>query len=293
MYRLGAINTAGCCNQKIGVLQPKMWCCNLFCNVFCNLYCNVAASTCPGMNIFTLLKSDWHTTATNPASTRTLYRWSVETPVLVGHTDLTALLAVLRRATSSEATGPLNALLHHATTDPLARRVLLEAFTPCLANRVARRRLSGDDLADYATEILTGLLRGIDRAATSGPHGFPATMIRRSIDQADRDWNVRHNRLPELLPIIDDATPGNVLLAPLEGDGLRPTRADRLMATLVAAVQAGVVTVEDASFVARSIVNGEPARIEAARRCYTERALQKRLQRTVTVLARHHQTLAA
>ena len=65
------------------------------------------------------------------------------------------------------------------------------------------------------------------------------------------------------------------------------------MATLVDAVQAGAVTVEDASFVARSIVNGEPARIEAARRCYTERALQKRLQRTVTVLARHHQTLAA
>ncbi len=245
------------------------------------------------VNIFQQLHSDFQTTATNRTARRTLHELATTTAALAGHTDFAAVVSHLKRAEPATSTAMLNALLQHSPTVPLARRTVMEAFVPVVANRVARRQSSEPDMDDYIAEMLAALLVAIDRTAATAPHAYPATMIRRGIDRADHEWVQRRTKQPDLLPLIDDTINGRLLITEPDGNALRPTRADKLIGALIEAVHDGAVTTEDASFVARSIINGEPARIEAARRHYTERTLQKRLHRTVTVLARHYETTAA
>jgi hypothetical protein len=244
------------------------------------------------VNIFQQLDSDFQSTATNRTSRTTLQRLANITPALAGYNDFASVVVHLKRDTST-GTAILNALLQHSPTVPLARRTILEAFIPVIVNREARRRSSEPDMDDYIAEMLAALLVAIDRTAATAPHTYPATMIRRGIDRADHEWVQRRTKQPDLLPLIDDAIDGRLLITEPDGNALRPTRADQLICALIEAVHDGAVSTEDASFVARTIINGEPARIEAARRHYTERTLQKRLHRTVTVLAHHYETTAA
>ena len=245
------------------------------------------------MNIFQQLRNDFQTTATNNTARTALRRAATITPALAGHNDFAELVCHLKRADTTASTTILNALLHHAPTVPLARRTLLEAFMPVIANKVTRRHSSEPDMDDYISEMLGALIKTIDRTATTAPHEYPATMVRRGVDRADAEWIARRTKQPDLLPLIDDTVIGKLLITEPDGNALHPTRADQFMATLIEAVQSGVVTTEDATFVARTIIYSEPARIEAARRCYTERALQKRLHRTVKVIAHHYEATAA
>lgn len=244
-------------------------------------------------NIIRQLQAEFAATATTASTRRALRRMSTSTEVLTGHDDALTLLHQLRHADPVETAALLNALLHHVPTEPLALRILIEAFTPCVAKRLATCRTPETELDDLASELLAALIKGIHRIAAEPPSPFPATLIRRCIDRAVTTHHTQHHDVPEPIETIEDHTPGTILVTTPEGDGLRPTRADRFIATLVSAVQHGTVTPEDAGFVARRIVNGEPAHIEAGRRFYSERALQKRLHRTVALLAHHHENLAA
>ena len=244
------------------------------------------------MNLFMQLQSEWSTLSTSPTARRTLRHWAIDTPALDCYTDLNHILTTLRRSNPTESTPILNALLHHCPTSMLARRTLVEAFIPTLVSTLRMRKPNANDAEDYLDELFARLLQEVDRTALTAPHQYPGTLINRGILYADRMWVRHQHHIDEPMFIVDDNTPGDVMLNQPE-DSLRPTRADRLLATLITAVKDGTISNEDAGFVARTIVNGQPASIEARRRNYSNRAMQQRLHRTIDVIARHHNRNAA
>ncbi len=182
----------------------------------------------------------------------------------------------------------LNELLRSASTEPLARRTLLEVFIPAVSLRLKQLHARLEDHDEICSELLAGLLDAIDRTAESGPCEFPATLLRRGIDTAARRWQYGSARIPIVIEAVTDEHADRLWITQPQGDPARPTLADRLVATIVVAVNDGALSVDDASFVTRVIVNGEPIRMEAARRHYSTRKLQKHFQRTVAEITRHH-----
>ncbi len=244
------------------------------------------------MNIFMQLQTEWSTLSTSPTARRTLRHWAIDTPALADFTDLSHIVTTLRRSNTTTSTPILNALLQHCPTSTLARRTLVEAFIPTLIATMRARKPNANDAEDYLDELFARLLQEIDRTALTAPHEYPATLINRGILYADRMWERHQRHVDEPVFLVDENTPGQLMLNMPE-DSLRPTRADRLLATLITAVKDGTISNEDAGFVARTICNGQPASIEARRRNYSNRAMQQRLHRTIDVIARHHDRNAA
>jgi hypothetical protein len=180
------------------------------------------------MNLLIAIRTDFQTSAATRTARRTITRISCDNPALVGYATFPDVVRALHAADLSTQVDILNALIANARTEPVVRLTIVEAF----ARLIGRYRAAAlDDLDDYRSELVVALLAEVNRLADLPPHPYPATMLARAVDRADRKFRRITSRLPEPLEAINDDIDGEILIAELDGDPLQPNRIERFLDT--------------------------------------------------------------
>ena len=243
------------------------------------------------MNLLTAIRSEFQTTANSPEARRTLARIAASTPVLADYDNLADVVRAMHTAELTDQVHILNALIAHAPTEPVVRLTIVEAFARLVARY--RRVTDPNDIDDYRSDLVAAVLTEVDRLAAQGPHPYPATMIARAVDRADKKWRRQADAAPLPVEDINDEINGQILIADVDADPFSPTRVDLFLDTVVAAVRAGELSQRDGVFIARRFLNGETISAEARRRFVCERVVRRQLETAIDTLARYHQANAA
>lgn len=236
------------------------------------------------MNLIERLQSEFRTLTTSREARRAVDRLAANHPCLNGMRTSADIAHGLKQRDAAKQTDILNALIAASPIEPIAARIILEAFLPTVMHCCTRVRLNNDNRDDFASEMIAAVYEAVRTLATRPADPYPATKICRFVDNATKRWQRTEPKAPEPIGDINDLTAGEILCgAAFNDETTRKT--DRVLVALVDAIHNGLVTQADGNFVARALLNGDNTQTEAERTFFDRRTIQKRLQRTVTVLA--------
>jgi hypothetical protein len=236
------------------------------------------------MNLIEQLQSEFRTLTTSREARRAVDRLAANHPCLNAMRTSADIAQSLKQRDSVKQTAILNSLIAASPDEPLAARIILEAFLPTVMHCCTRVRLNNDNRDDFASEMITAVYEAVRTLATQPADPYPATKICRFVDNATKRWQRNEPKAPEPIGDINDLTEGEILSSAASSDDTT-RNTDRVLVALVEAIHHGLVTKADGNFVARALLNGDNTQTEAERTYYDRRTIQKRLQRTVTVLA--------
>ena len=235
------------------------------------------------MLTLTALRTDLTATFTTSRG-RALYRaWTDEHPILASYeTPLDALDTAQNHHLDGDEI--LNAFLTLALTEPLAQQAIVVGFHPWIGQHLRTHGVPLGGRDDQIATLIAAFIEAAVELSAGAPYLWPATtIIHYAQNPIDRYYrHLERTADPIGKPTEIEHITGVELLGPSRCNATGP---ELVLAGLIAGIHARRFTLEDASIVARIVIDGTSARHQARTLYLSPRATQHRVRNIADRLA--------